>query len=110
MRSQKVIITILLVVSGSVFSVFVLVNTAVNSRRGPEHIFTVSDSAQFLTEERALSKARDTLAEEKLDPAVWQPVPDGRTKDPNGRADVFMARNAINPNRGTFLFTNKPGS
>jgi hypothetical protein len=82
------------------------VHRAVKSRIGPQHVFELSESLPFLTEELALAKARDTLVKDGLDLAFWRPQPDGRTLAPDGRRDEFGARNTINSNQVVFAFTN----
>jgi hypothetical protein len=83
-----------------------LAHRHVQSRISPEHVFELLESPTFLTEEMALVKARDTLAREGINPAIWQLQPDGRTSAPDGRIDEFPARNTINSNRMVFAFTN----
>jgi hypothetical protein len=80
---------------------------AFQSLIGPEHLFQVSHPPAFLTETFALERARETLKLDGLDPSAWHPVRDGRTTAPDGRTDEFMDRNAITPNLGVIMFTNK---
>jgi len=87
-----------------------IVHRAVQSRIGPQHVFELSESPSFLTEEMALAKARDTLTREGTDLAIWQPQRDGRTSAPDGRLDEFAARNTINSNQVVFAFTNGSAS
>jgi hypothetical protein len=87
-----------------------LVHHSVQSRIGPQHIFELSESPSFLTEEMALTKARDTLTRDGIDLAIWQLQRDGRTSAPDGRLDEFAARNTINSNRVVFAFTNGSAS
>lgn len=82
-----------------------LVNRSVHSRIGTSHTYTLSQSPRFLTEELAMTKARDALSRDGYDVAVWQPIRDGRTAAPDGRTDEFMARNTVTPNRGVIMFT-----
>jgi len=42
---------------------------------GPEHIFLIQSAPAFLTEELAVSKARETLVQEGYNPGEWQLVP-----------------------------------
>ena len=53
-----------------------------------------------------MAKARETLTQEGLDIAAWQPVRDGRSTSPEGRTDEFLSRNTITPNLGSIMFTN----
>jgi hypothetical protein len=73
---------------------------------GPEHVYEISNRPSFLTEKLAMNKARETLKLDGLDNTAWQPMPDGRTKAPDGHKDNFLARNAKTPNRGVIMFTN----
>ena len=80
-----------------------LVHRAVRSRIGPEHVYELSGKPPFLTEDMALAKARDTLAQDGVDAAAWRPVPGG----PSGQ---FASRNTINSNEVVLMFTNGTGS
>jgi hypothetical protein len=94
-----------LLVAG-VIALSLMVRASQQSRVGPKYIFQLSEKPAFLAEELALSKARETLMRDGLDSAAWHPVPDNRTRAPDGRIDAFMARNTVNSNRATFMFTN----
>jgi hypothetical protein len=73
--------------------------------RGPGHVFELSERPKFLTEELALSYAREALKADGLNPADWHPVPNGRTHAPDGRMDAYMTRTEGTPYRGVLLFT-----
>ena len=94
-----------LLVAG-VITLFLMVRDSQQSRVGPKYIFQLSETPAFLAEELALSKARETLMRDGLDNAAWHPVPDNRTRAPDGRIDVLVARNTVNSNQVTFVFTN----
>ena len=106
--------TIILVVVGLLLvvatAVSYLVHRSVQSRIGPPHEFALSETPRFLSEELALTIARDTLSRNGYDPAAWQPTRDGHTTAPDGRTVEFMARNAITLNRGVIMFTSTTAS
>jgi hypothetical protein len=68
------------------------------------HEFILVDRPTFLTEALALDKARESLVLDGLDLKDWLPHPDGRTSAPDGRADRYLSRNAVDSNRGSILF------
>ena len=80
-----------------------------DSRSGPLHTYQIRPVPQFLTDDLAVAKARQTLALDGYDVSVWQPSEDDRSKAPDGTPDVYLVRNTINPNRGfiEFLDTNR---
>jgi len=63
----------------------------------------------FLTEQLALDKAKESLAQVVRDPNAWTPVPIADRKvrtAPDGTPDVHLIRfTPTNPNAGTILFT-----
>src|SRR5262245_16518594 len=71
---------------------------------GPRHEFPLTERPAFLTEELALTMAREALARDGFDPAEWQVRLDNRTSAPDGRRDQFLSRNTINPNQGSIVF------
>jgi len=87
-----------------------VVHRSVQSRIGPQHIFELSEQPQFLTDQLALAKARETLTRDGYDVSVWQPTRDGRTTAPSGRPDEFLTRNTVTPNRGVIMFTSTTAS
>lgn len=87
-----------------------LLHRALESRNGPRHVFTVSGKPLFLDEKVALVRARTVLQLDGLTNEVWEPARDGRTTAPDGRPDVYLARNTENPNRGFLMFTNQQGA
>jgi hypothetical protein len=93
-----------------VAAVSYIAHRAVQSRIGPQHVYELAEQPKFLTEELAIAKARETLTRDGLDIAAWQPVPDDRTKAPDGRTDEFLSRNTITPNHGSIMFTNGTGT
>jgi hypothetical protein len=68
------------------------------------HVIELSERPKFLTEETALSCAREALKQDGLEPADWRPVPNGRTRAPDGRVDAYMARTEGTLYRGVILF------
>jgi len=87
-----------------------LLHRALQSRNGPRHVFSVSSRSLFLDEKVALDRARTVLQLDGFTNEVWEPVRDGRTTAPDGRPDVYLARNTENPNRGFLMFTNQQGA
>ena len=86
-----------------------LLHRALEARNGPRHVFTVL-RRPFLDEEVALDRARAALQLDGFTNEVWEPARDGRTAAPDGRPDVYLARNRENPNRGFLMFTNQQGA
>ena len=76
---------------------------------GPEHEFTLPDRPAFLTEELAIAYAREALARDVPDAAAWELHPDGRSTAPDGRRDVYLSRNTLNPNLGSVVFEGPTG-
>ncbi len=87
-----------------------LLSRAFESRNGPRHLFELSGQTQFLDESVALERARYSLFLDGLTNEVWEPASDGRTVAPDGRADIYLARNAQNPKRGFLMFTSAQGA
>ena len=112
--TQMRIRTYILIPAGLVFlavaAVPYLVSHALRARVGPQHIFALTHSALFLTEELALTKALESLTLDGLQVSGWHPQREGRTSAPDGRKDQFGTRNTINSNRLVFAFTNGSGS
>src|SRR5688572_23630033 len=110
MKTRTVIfVAVGLVILGIAATPYIIYRAA-RSRIGAEHVFELSESPFFLSEEMALAKARDTLTRDGIDLAIWQPQRDGRTSAPDGRVDEFAARNTINSNHLVFAFTNGSAS
>jgi hypothetical protein len=76
------------------------------SKIGPVHSFPVAVRPRFLTDDLALSKAREALATDGYDLGAWSPHEDRRTKAPDGAADLYLARNQINTDAGYIMFVN----
>ena len=77
---------------------------------GPEHIYQLPGQPQYLTEELAIAKGRETLAQDGFDTNAWTLVPDNRSSAPDGKADLYFVRNTRNPNQGTFTVRDASGS
>ena len=104
-------ITLALIALGTVFACGAFLSShfmdrALEKRNGPRHVFELSGPPAFLAEEVALDKARAALARDGFAVQNWHPVPDGRTSAPDGRRDVYLARDLAAPSRGSLLFTN----
>ena len=111
LRIRTISFIVSLVAAGLVGAAFLLshrLNRTLEARHGPPHVFQLSQRPLFLSEDLALEKARAALALDGLGQDC-QPVPDGRTSAPNGRQDVYLVRNAKNPNDGWLIFTNTAG-
>jgi hypothetical protein len=62
---------------------------------------------ESLTDKLALEKARETLKLDGLDEAMWDPKPEHRSIDPANKRDQYLARNALDPNRGSIIFVKR---
>lgn len=71
----------------------------------PKCVFELSAEPKFLSEDVAMTKARDTLDRAGLDAKTWQPMASGDTTAPDGRRDLFLKRSSENPNAGHIIFT-----
>lgn len=63
----------------------------------------------FLTENLALAKAEESLAQVVGDPSAWQPelMRDSKIRTaPDGTPDVYLIRMPNDPNSGVLMFTN----
>src|SRR5688572_233180 len=98
MKTRTVIFLAVGLLLLGIVSVPYLIHRSVQSRIGPQHVYELPEEPKFLTEELAMERARETLALDGLDAAAWQPVPDDRSKAPDGRTDQFLSRNTITPN------------
>ena len=83
---------------------------ALEKRNGPEHVFVITAQSEFLEEAVALEKAHQALLLDGFTNGAWQPAKDGRTAAPDGRPDLYLARNSIYPLRGYLIFTNGGGA
>lgn len=113
LMSKAAIIALVLsaaVVIGGLVAFPRLLHRALESRNGPRHVFEMSGQTQFLDERVALERARHTLLLDGFTNEVWEPARDGRTLAPDGRADIYLARNTLNPKRGFLMFTNPQGA
>jgi hypothetical protein len=74
------------------------------ARRGPVHHFPANAGDTFLTDTCAITIAQEAMRRDGHSTAQWQPLEDRRSSAPDGRPDVFLARNLNDPNRGTITF------
>jgi hypothetical protein len=75
--------------------------------RGPGgslHVFHISETQTFLTEEIALDKAGEALAMEGLSTALWKPYEYKRTAAPDGKPDRYLLR--YDGKSGAVMFVN----
>ena len=70
-----------------------------------DHVFELSARPGYLSEELALTYARESLRQAGLNPADWRPVPTGRRDTPDAQADRYLARTAGTRYRGVIAFT-----
>lgn len=110
MKARTIIFLAVGLVLLAIAAVPYLIHRSLQSRISPQHVYELSEQPKFLTEELAMARARETLTRDGLDVAAWQPVPDERSKAPDGRTDQFLSRNAITPNHGSIMFTNCTGT
>ncbi len=97
-------------ISLTAISVIMVLLVAANNmieRRTSQYVFEVSDTPRFLTEGMALDFGRKALALAGLNIAEWEATPDGRTMDPDGHTDRYVARSSVNPDRVSVVFRNK---
>jgi hypothetical protein len=64
---------------------------------------TLDRRPQFLSDALAIEKAKEAMHRAGYD-ARWEPLGEGRTVAPDGTRDVYLLRNALNPNLGTISF------
>ncbi len=83
---------------------------SLEKRNGPKHVFVIAEQRQFLEEAVALEKAHQALLLDGFTNGPWQPARDGRTAAPDGRPDLYLARNSLYPLRGYLVFTNRAGA
>ncbi len=109
-RTQKLwlILVLLLVVVIVAFGYWCNYFIAASSI-GPLHRSTLKEMPEFLTDELALTKAREALIAEGYDLSIWKAEEQRRSSSPNGTADVYLVRN-IDPNQGWIEFRNFRGS
>jgi hypothetical protein len=81
-----------------------MVHHAVDSALGPVHRFPVPEGETFLTDDRAAAVAREVMNRDGYPETAWRLLEDGRSKSPDGLPDVYLARNASNPNQGYVTF------
>lgn len=87
----------------------VVLSKGLGQSRDLTHVYELSATPKYLSEDVALAKAIETMAAEGYDMRSWAAALDGRTTSPDGRADRYLARNGINPNRGTIVFRRNMG-
>ena len=104
-RKLTTVLSGLTLLGAAAFAFFWYSQARMPLQRGPEHVFELSERPKFLTEELALSYGREALKADGLNPADWQPVPNGRTRASDGRVDAFITRTEGTPYRGVLLFT-----
>ena len=75
-----------------------------NARSGPVHSFQMNPLPAFVSDDLALTKAREVMTADGYDMSVWRPHEDDRTMAPDGTKDKYFVRNAIRPNDGFVLF------
>ena len=106
MNIRRIILIGAVLVLAGVVAVTYFVPHKVQSRIGPQHVYELADQPKHLTEELALAKASDALTRDGLDIKAWRPVPIGRIAVSGARADEFVSRNTMSPNRVVIMFTN----
>jgi hypothetical protein len=110
-RRLSFLILALVVFAGIVIGVRLVVNridrAVKDAHSGPMHVFKLASTPAFLTDEIALSKAREALSLDGYDTSAWQPGEDDRSKAPDGTPDRYLVRNTLDPNRGSIRFLDK---
>jgi hypothetical protein len=69
-----------------------LMHRSVQSRIGPEHVFTLSEIPGALTEEFVVAKARETLSLDGLNSSLWLLATNGCTISANRAVLMFCTR------------------
>jgi hypothetical protein len=75
------------------------------SRVSPDYVFELSQAPEVLTEDFALTKARETLTQAGFNGAAWMPREYDRTSAPGGDGDRFLKRSSDTPLRGIIIFS-----
>jgi hypothetical protein len=89
MRIRAILLTLALALAGIV-SLPLLMHRSIKSRIGPKHVFTLSEHPVSLTEEFAISKARETLALDRMNPDLWLVASNGCTIYSNRAVVMFF--------------------
>ena len=79
-------------------------NRGTNARLGPIHRFAAPAEEQFLTDDRAVVIAREVMKRDGFPESAWKLMQDDRSTAPNGRPDLYLVRNAHDPNGGMIYF------
>lgn len=108
-RTTILICLVAVVALAAVVAYHYLLEQSLSDRRGPVHEFPVGEAPQFLEENLALTQAQTVLRLDGFMIDGWLPILDGRTMAPDGRADLYLARNLNNPKRGSLSFSNQQG-
>jgi hypothetical protein len=74
----------------------------------PPRTYQATQDMPFLTDDAALLFATRLMRDEGKGDG-WEPRKDHRTKSPDGTPDVYLVRNAFNPNRGFICFRHGRG-
>ena len=106
MKKHTIILLGVGLLLGGVAAVPYFARRAVQSRIGPRHIFELSEQPQFLSEELALAKARETLTRDGLDITSWQEV--GGSRQVTSNRVVVMFTNGAASSR--FVHVDLEGS
>lgn len=97
MRIRAILLTPLALALAGMVSLPLLIHRSFKSRIGPKHVFTLSGPVS-LTEEFAISKARETLALDRMNPDLWLVASNGCTIYSN-RAVVMFFTHGFSANR-----------
>ena len=95
MKPDVVILVAVGLVLAGAAAVPYLAHRAVQSRIGPRHVYELSEQPKALSEDLALTKARETLTLDGEDIASWQ---------------EYSGTRQVNSNRVVFMFTNGAAS
>ena len=104
----------LVLVVGAIVGVSALVGIVAQRllalRMGAVHTFTLPSPPRFLTDALALVKARQAMDSEGYIAKVWQPIEAGKSSDPDGNRDKYLARDPNDTNGGTIVFSDSAQS
>jgi len=103
-RFTLFVLVLLLLVAFTAIALF-LDSWIIQSRNGPLHTYELNDPPDFLTDDLALSKAREAMEQDGYGGPLWRPIEDDCTASPDGIPDKYLNRNTLNPNEGSILFS-----
>jgi hypothetical protein len=93
MKTRTILLLGLGLVVVAISSLPLLMHRSIQSRIGPEHVFTLSRIPGTLTEEFAIAKACEALSLDGLDTNLWLLASNGCTISSNRAVVMFFTHN-----------------